>query len=83
MVLFATILVYGSEYGKGKKLFRSQMVLLTHLIQEELTNHSFKAYSNKPIIMKDYYEVSGSDVHLELVGLKLLLKKVNLATYGT
>ena len=55
-----TILVYGSEYGKG----------MSYVLPEGTTNTTdarganepdFKTFSNKPIIMKDYYEVSGSD----------------------
>ena len=48
-----TVLVYGSEYGKGDNYNGSD----AHTANEP----QFKSYSNKPIIMKDYYEVSGSD----------------------
>ena len=45
----ATILVYGSEFAKGTD-------------GRSVANEpQFKSFSNKPIIMKDYYEVSGSD----------------------
>ena len=46
----ATILVFGSEFGKGTS--------------NQTTSNSpvFKSYSNKPIIMKDMYEVNGSDM---------------------
>jgi len=45
----AVIMVYGSEYAKGTAG------------QTTANEPSFKSYSNKPIIIKDYYEVSGSD----------------------
>jgi len=48
-----TILVYGSEYGKGDNYNGNA----SHSANEP----QFKSYTNKPIIMKDYYEVSGSD----------------------
>ena len=48
-----TILVYGSEYAKGDNYDGSDK----HLANEP----QFKSFQNKPIIMKDYYEVSGSD----------------------
>ena len=44
------ILVFGSEYAKG-----------TNSIQKELISLDFTTFTNKPIILKDYYEVSGSD----------------------
>ena len=55
-----TILVYGSEYGKGTGYYNNAGA------NKELDRHvanepQFKTFSNKPIIMKDYYEVSGSD----------------------
>ena len=55
-----TVLVYGSEFGKA----------MNYTLPAGTTNTSdsrganeptFKSFSNKPIIMKDYYEVSGSD----------------------
>ena len=58
--LSCTILVYGSEYGKGV----SYMTGGTATTQQEsrgANEPSFKTFSNKPIILKDYYEVSGSD----------------------
>jgi hypothetical protein len=57
----STLLVYGSEYGKG----------MSYITPDGTTNTTdtrganepdFKVFSNKPVIMKDYYEVSGSDV---------------------
>jgi hypothetical protein len=37
-----TILVYGSEYGKGKRYLEADGTILQIPIQEELTNHSLK-----------------------------------------
>jgi hypothetical protein len=55
-----TILVYGSEYGKGKSYFTEAGV--GYATDARGANQpSFLTYSNKPIILKDYYEVSGSD----------------------
>jgi hypothetical protein len=54
-----TILVYGSEYGKGKRYLEADGATATD--SRGANQPQFKAYSNKPIIMKDYYEVSGSD----------------------
>jgi hypothetical protein len=48
-----TVLVYGSEYKKGDNYDGSS----TRGANEPI----FKSFSNKPIILKDYYEVSGSD----------------------
>ena len=47
------IMVYGSEYKKGDTYNGSE----NHTANEP----SFKSYSNKPIIIKDFYQVSGSD----------------------
>jgi len=47
------IMVYGSEYKKGDNYHGNEK----HTANEPV----FKSYSNKPIILKDYYEVSGSD----------------------
>jgi len=44
------VLVFGSEYAKGTS-FNSQRA----------NKPSFTTFTNKPIILKDYYEVSGSD----------------------
>ena len=48
-----TILVYGSEYAKGDNYDGGS--------SRGANEPTFKSFSNKPIIMKDYYEVSGSD----------------------
>ena len=59
-----TLLVYGSEFGKGDK-YRSMNDTGTGLVTQSerrgANEADFKSFSNKPIIMKDYYEVSGSD----------------------
>ena len=54
-----TLLVYGSEYGKGKRYVDADGSTATD--SRGANEPSFKTYTNKPIIMKDYYEVSGSD----------------------
>jgi hypothetical protein len=55
-----TILVYGSEYGKGMSYVTAAGT--TNSTDSRGANQpSIKTFSNKPIIMKDYYEVSGSD----------------------
>ena len=48
-----TLLVYGSEFKKGDNYQGSST--------RGANEPSFNTFSNKPIIMKDYYEVSGSD----------------------
>jgi len=53
-----TILVYGSEYVKGVGYNQKG----GSTVESRGANEpDFKTFSNKPIIMKDYYEVSGSD----------------------
>ena len=54
-----TILVYGSEYGKGVSYNNSANSAATD--QRGANEPSFQTFQNKPIILKDYYEVSGSD----------------------
>jgi len=49
----ATILVYGSEFKKGDNYNGST--------SRQANEPQFMSFQNKPIIMKDYYEVSGSD----------------------
>ena len=56
--LATTLLVYGSEYAKGVGY---NQVNGTHSDTRGANEASFKTFTNKPIIMKDYYEVSGSD----------------------
>jgi hypothetical protein len=53
-----TLLVYGSEFAKGKSYNNAAGAAADSRGANE---PQFKSYSNKPIIMKDYYEVSGSD----------------------
>jgi hypothetical protein len=55
----ATLLVVGSEYGKGAKY--ADITGAAAADSRTALTPTFKSYSNKPIIMKDYYEVSGSD----------------------
>ena len=52
------VLVYGSEFAKGTT-YNSAAAAATE--RRGSNEASFKSYSNKPIILKDYYEVSGSD----------------------
>ena len=53
-----TLLVYGSEFGKGTN-YNSAAAAATD--RRGANEPTFKSFSNKPIIIKDYYEVSGSD----------------------
>ena len=53
-----TILVYGSEFVKGVGYNQKGG---THSDSRTANEPTFKSFTNKPIIMKDYYEVSGSD----------------------
>ena len=55
-----TILVYWSEYTKGTEYFLGGSVT-TQTNQRGSNEPSFKSFTNKPIILKDQYEVSGSD----------------------
>jgi hypothetical protein len=55
-----TVLVYGSEYGKGDS-YSVAGGGTTRSDSRGANEPTFKTFSNKPIIMKDYYEVSGSD----------------------
>jgi len=55
----ATVLVIGSEYGKGQSY--SDITGTHSSDRREAITPTFKHFDNKPIIMKDYYEVSGSD----------------------
>ena len=55
-----TILVYGSEYGKGTGYYTGSAASTTE--ERNTANEpKFQTFTNKPIIMKDFYEVSGSD----------------------
>jgi len=55
-----TILVYGSEYGKGTQ-YMTGGAATTQSDSRRAIQPAFKTFQNKPIILKDYYEVSGSD----------------------
>jgi hypothetical protein len=54
----ATVLVIGSEFGKGKQ---GQGASASSTAGFGNVEPSFQSFTNKPIIMKDYFEVSGSD----------------------
>ena len=54
-----TMLVYGSEYAKGTAYYTAAGVAASD--SRKAVEPSFKTFSNKPIILKEYYEVSGSD----------------------
>ena len=58
-----TILVYGSEFQKGRSYNTSANIGNdgTSTEQRGANQPRFKSFMNKPIILKDYYEVSGSD----------------------
>ena len=55
-----TLLVYGSEYGKGDS-YRAAAGGTAAVDTRGANEPGFKTFTNKPVIMKDYYEVSGSD----------------------
>jgi len=54
-----TILVIGSEFGKGSAYADETGTFKAD--GRGANEPQFKTFTNKPIIMKDYYEVSGSD----------------------
>jgi len=54
-----TIMVYGSEYIKGVSYYNAAGNATAD--SRGANEPAFKTFSNKPIIMKDYFEVSGSD----------------------
>jgi len=63
-----TVLVVGSEYGKGMSYLKDDLTtgnthsrLVDQVGFRQSNEPQFKSFSNKPIIMKDYYSVSGSD----------------------
>ena len=60
-----TLFVYGSEFAKGTGYYNNDAGAgipgSTSLETRGANQPSFKSFSNKPIILKDYYEVSGSD----------------------
>ena len=55
----SVLLVVGSEYGKGAAY--ADITGAAEATKRTALTPTFKSYSNKPIIMKDYYEISGSD----------------------
>jgi len=55
----STILVYGSEYGKADSYRTGLGAAQTET--RGANEPRFLTFTNKPIIMKDYFEVSGSD----------------------
>jgi len=55
----STLLVIGSEFGKGQSYTDHTGTWKTET--RGANEPTFKSFSNKPIIMKDYYEISGSD----------------------
>ncbi len=54
-----TVLVYGSEFAKGVGYNAADV----STVAESRTSNEpqFTTHTNKPIIMKDYYEINGSD----------------------
>ena len=54
-----TVLVYGSEFSKGATYTNEAGTAASD--SRKALEPRFKSFTNKPIIMKDYYEVSGSD----------------------
>ena len=58
--LACTVLVYGSEFGKGDN-YNTTAASPAASDSRGANEPQFKSFTNKPIIMKDYYEVSGSD----------------------
>jgi hypothetical protein len=55
----SVLLVIGSEYGKGQSY--SDITGTHNSDRRTALEPTFKSFTNKPIIMKDYYEISGSD----------------------
>jgi len=55
----STLLVVGSEFGKGQSYTDDTGTFSTD--SRGANTPTFKSFTNKPIIMKDYYEISGSD----------------------
>ena len=56
-----TLLVYGSEYAKGSQYTSAYAAAAASTDRHRANEPEFNTFSNKPIIMKDYYEVNGSD----------------------
>jgi hypothetical protein len=58
-----TVLIYGSEFKKGVGYFSNDGSGTANTAETSrgANEPAFQTFNNKPIIMKDYYEVSGSD----------------------
>ena len=59
-----TVMVYGSEYAKGRSYYDDAPATGNTgdaSSSRQSNEPQFKSFSNKPIIIKDYYSVSGSD----------------------
>jgi len=54
-----TLMVYGSEYAKGMAYYTAAGAAAADT--RKAIEPKFKTFSNKPIIIRDYYEISGSD----------------------
>ena len=52
-------MVYGSEYAKGMAYYTAAGTAAADT--RKAIEPKFKTFSNKPIIIRDYYEISGSD----------------------
>ena len=55
----STMLVVGSEYAKGTSYLDGNGSAANS--RTPANEATFKSFTNKPIILKDYYEISGSD----------------------
>ena len=55
----STLLVVGSEYAKGTSYLDGDGAAANS--RTPANEATFKSFTNKPIILKDYYEISGSD----------------------
>jgi hypothetical protein len=55
----STLLVVGSEYAKGTSYLDGNGSAADS--RTPANEPTFKSFTNKPIILKDYYEISGSD----------------------
>ena len=55
----ATLLVIGSEFGKGKQGQGATTATVNNGFGAVKPTHT--SFTNKPVIIKDYYEISGSD----------------------
>ena len=55
------IFVYGSEFAKGTKGMETFNTGVAGGANVSAIDPDFTQFSNKPIILKDFYEVSGSD----------------------